>query len=226
MGILLALRINSATGPDNIPARFLKECAKQLLLPFRILCSRTLDEGAWPAVWRVHRICPMHKKGSGFDPDNYRGLHITSHISKVVERMLKLMLAPILHRPIIAGENQFAYLRQRGARDALAYIVLTILHGFASKRKFGILKTDVSSAFDRVSTTRFLAKLQSYGVPENVLRFIRSWLDARTAYVELGSIRSLDFVLRDQVFQGSVLGPLLWNAFFADSIDAGLQLSA
>lgn len=215
--ILLGLGANSATGPDNIPARFLKECGNQLVLPFRILCQRVLDEGVWPECWRWHRIHPLYKRGAATDPCNYRGIHITSHISKVVERMLKHMLAPVLQRPVVTGPNQFAYLTQRGARDALAYLVLILLDGFARNRKFGFFKGDVRHAFDCVGTPRFMGKLQALGVPQNVLKFARSWLSARQAYVELHGISSESIALSNQVFQGTVLGPLFWNAFFSDS---------
>ena len=66
--IISGLRNNSATGPDNIPARFLKECALHLVLAFRILCMRTLDEAVWPECWRLHRITPIYKKGNATDP--------------------------------------------------------------------------------------------------------------------------------------------------------------
>ena len=195
-------------------------CATFLILPFRILCKRVLEEGSWPNCWRLHRIAPIFKKGNPSDPNNFRGIHLTSHISKVVERMLKYMMAPILHIPAVAGRNQFAYLCRKGARDALAYFVLTVIGGFARGVKFGILKADVSGAFDRVPTARFMAKLEALGVPQKFLNLIAAWLSARHAFIELGKQMSEFIILTNQVFQGTVLGPLLWNAFFADSIVA------
>ena len=81
-------------------------CAQALVLPFRILSSRTIDEEVWPNLWRLHRVRPIHKNGSFTNPSNYRGLHITCHIWKLVERMLKLMMACVLRPPMIAGPKQ------------------------------------------------------------------------------------------------------------------------
>ena len=214
---LRTLSANSATGPDDIPARFLKDCAGNLVFPIRLLCKRIMEEGTWPESFRLHRICPIHKKNSQVNPENYKGLHITTHISKVIERMIKAMLGPILYRPEVVGPNQFAYLHGRGARDALAYITLCMIIGFATRQKLGVLKSDVRGAFDKVTAARFIGKLQALGIPPNVLKLISSWLAERSAFVELGGVRSALLKLWNQVFQGTVLGPILWNIFFADS---------
>ena len=44
-----------------------------------------------------------------------------------------------------------------------------------------------------------------------------SWLEARTANVVVGGKLSKDMTLTDMVYQGTVLGPLLWNLFFGDA---------
>ena len=39
-------------------------------------------------------------------------------------------------------------------------------------------------------------------------------LAPRTAHVVVGGTRSHDFTIENSVFQGTVLGPVLWNCFF------------
>ena len=69
----------------------------------------------------------------------------------------------MLCRPIVFGVNQFAYITQRGARDAIALLTLTFIEGFARRKKFGLLCCDVSGAFDHVLTERLQAKLRAKG---------------------------------------------------------------
>ena len=45
---------DSATGPDMLPARILKECCLQLAGPLRMLAQSILHFGAWPRSWMVH----------------------------------------------------------------------------------------------------------------------------------------------------------------------------
>ena len=77
--------------------------------------------------------------------------------------------------------------------------------------------SDVSGAFDRVSSGRLLSKLKSRGMPDDLLRIVASWLRKRTAQVVVGGEMSENIALENQVYQGTVWGPPLWNSYYADS---------
>ena len=47
--------------------------------------------------------------------------------------------------------------------------------------------------------------------------FLAGWLADRTSQVVLGGVASSAEPLADSVFQGTVLGPPLWNVYFADA---------
>ena len=118
------------------------------------------------------------------------------------------------------GPCQFAYRSGRGARDAIAYYVLCWLEAFNHGKKVGLYASDVSGAFDRVSSSILLAKLEACGLHANILQTIRSWLRDRHAFVLVGGEQSREFTLSNMVFQGTVWGPYLWNTFFGDSVFA------
>ena len=50
--------------------------------------------------------------------------------------------------------------------------------------------------------------------------FLASYLAPRSAHVVVGNTRSQDFTIENSVFQGTVLGPILWNVFFSDVVHA------
>ena len=133
------LDASSATGPDMVSARVLKECAENLGLPVAKLLTRILANKVWPTLWLQHWIIPLYKKKSVFDANNYRGVHLTSQLSKVMERLLQQVYVPFLYGTIAYGPNQFAYLEGRGARDAIAFMVITWLMGFDKRLKFALL---------------------------------------------------------------------------------------
>ena len=62
-----------------------------------------------------------------------------------------------------------------------------------------------------------MRKLAAYGVHADLLRVIRSWLRDRSAKVVVAGSESALFELSNMVFQGTVWGPPLWNAFFGDA---------
>ena len=75
----------------------------------------------------------------------------------------------------------------------------------------------VKGAFGSVSMERLTAKLQQTGLHADIVGFLSSWLADRTSKVVVGGFTSCAEPLTDSVFQGTVLGPPLWNTFFADS---------
>ena len=88
------LRDDSGTGPDLLPARILKACSEALAKPVLLLTMCILLTGAWPQLWRQHWVAPLFKRKSIYQPDNYRGIHLTAQLSKVVERLLKQLYDP------------------------------------------------------------------------------------------------------------------------------------
>jgi len=156
--IMNELNVSSGTGPDEVPARILRECSHELALPITLLVIRILFLGVWPEIWKDHWIVPLHKRGVTFKSKQYRGVHLTAQISKVVERVVKQLFVPYLDRTGAFGPNQFAYRQHRGARDALALLVMRWIIAFNSGDSIILYTSDVSGAFDRVEANRRLKK--------------------------------------------------------------------
>ena len=151
---LNALRVDSGTGPDSLPAKILKYCAAQLARPVAILVMKILIMGAWPDSWREHWVIPLFKKGSTFAANNYRGIHLTAQLSKVVERIVKKLMEPFLETTVGDGPNQFAHRKKKGARDALALLTIEWIAQINRRGKIALYSSDVSGAFDRVDSGR------------------------------------------------------------------------
>ena len=215
--ILQNLREDSATGPDELPARILKRCAKVLALPITMLARQLLQSGVWPKGWKLHWVFPLHKKKSRADAGNYRGIHLTTQLSKALERVLALLFRPFLEATHAYGPNQFAYCSGRGVQDALAYNILRWLLAFHAHRTVALYCSDVSGAFDRVPAQRLVRKLRAKGLHPELVRLLSSWLSTRHARIVVDGQMSDECVLEDSVFQGTVLGPMLWNCFYEDA---------
>jgi hypothetical protein len=127
---------------------------------------------------------------------------------------------PFLVKTDACGQNQFAYLHQRGYRDALAFVTLSWIWAVGLGKRVAVYCSDVAGAFDRVSAERLIFKLRSKGVHEKLLTLLGSWLAERMARVCVEGCFSEGFALYNMVFQGTVLGPLLWNVYYADSSHA------
>ena len=110
-------------------------------------------------------------------------------------------------------------------------ILTDVQHGFRTKRStvtqlittiHDIAKTlqdsksvhaailDFSKAFDKVPHQRLLRKLEYYGIRENLLKWLESFLIGRTQSVICDGSRSNPIMVTSGVPQGTVLGPLLY----------------
>ena len=112
--VLQKLRFDSGTGSDQISTKVLRNCAAPLAAPVSFICNMILDQGRWPAPWRYHWICPIHKRKSKADPDNCRGAHLTSQLSKVCDRILGPGFQKLFEAGKKFGPRQFAYMKGRG----------------------------------------------------------------------------------------------------------------
>jgi hypothetical protein len=84
--ILHNLDINKAQGPDGIPARLLKETARQIALSLTVLFNKSLSTGELPCDWKLANVVLVHKKDNKEHVENYRPISLLSHISKALER--------------------------------------------------------------------------------------------------------------------------------------------
>ena len=57
------LKVQSASGPDGIPPRVLKELRDEIAEPLTILFRKSIDLGEIPDEWREAEVTPIFKKG-------------------------------------------------------------------------------------------------------------------------------------------------------------------
>ena len=84
---------------------------------------------------------------------------------------------------------------------------------FNGRGNIAVYASDVAGAFDRVNSKRLAAKLRAKGINKRLVGLLISWLEARVAKVVVGGTFSDEFELLNQVFQGTVLGPLFSESF-------------
>ena len=94
--LLKDLRSDQATGPDGISAFFIKKVANMIDVPLAVICRRIFQEAMWPRKWKTHHIVPLFKRGSVYQPSQYRGVHLTDILSKTIERTIAQPLVMFL----------------------------------------------------------------------------------------------------------------------------------
>ncbi len=85
---LRGLKINSATGPDGLPASLLRRTAAALAPNITKIINLSLTTNTFPTSWKKANVTPIWKsKGSKSDPGNYRPISVTSIVARLFERL-------------------------------------------------------------------------------------------------------------------------------------------
>ena len=79
---------NSSGGPDEFSAILLKQCSKSLAYHLQMLYKASLKTGDIPTDLKRAIITPIYKGGSRNLPKNYRPVALTSHLIKILEKIL------------------------------------------------------------------------------------------------------------------------------------------
>ena len=75
---------------------------------------------------------------------------------------------------------------------------------------------DLSKAFDCMPHELLIAKFKAYGVQDQSIKIIKSYLSDREQRVRIGNVHSSWKTTIKGVPQGSVLGPIFFNVFIND----------
>ena len=135
-------------------------------------------------------------------------------MAKIVERAIASVLVPYFDRVGSFGRDQWAFRKRHSCRDLVALLICMWVLALDTKCKIGIYLSDISMVFDCFDREILAEDLRQNGISDSMLRFLYSYLAPREAAVVVQGHNSDVFTIQDEVFQGTVLGPPLWNVFF------------
>ncbi|VDM06103.1 unnamed protein product [Schistocephalus solidus] len=72
------LKESKASGPEDLPAKLLKELAGELSKPLAHIFNSYFESGKLPSEWKAAKLYPICKSGTQSNVNNYRPVILTS----------------------------------------------------------------------------------------------------------------------------------------------------
>lgn len=215
---------NAASGPDGLPAIFLKQCKETVSKPLTIFWKKSIATGVIPDILKWGIVIPVHKGGSYGNPSNYRPIALTSQIIKLFEKILRSHLVQYLEQNNLLNAGQHGF---RGGRSCLTQLIDHydyVLSQVELGKNVDVIYLDFAKAFDKVDFSIVLNKMKLLGIKGSVYNWIQCFLRHRTHSVLVDGCLSQKAPVLSGVPQGSVLGPLIFLILIGD-IDKDVKTS-
>jgi hypothetical protein len=190
------------------------------------IITRSWQEGKLPEDWRKATIIPVPKVNQSTNPSDYRPISLTCIISKIAERFVLNQISDAINSKL--PWQQFGFRQGKGTADALIEAEYNIIEAMekcqGTKSRVAVVSYDIHKAFDTVSHFLLLQILRSnFSLSLNARRWIGAFLTDRSQRVQVKQSFSSWSTISSGVPQGTVLGPILYNAFTSSMKDLKLS---
>jgi hypothetical protein len=200
---------------DPLPTSLLKMELDSFVPAIHHIVNKSLEDGVFPECFKDALVHPLLKNPllENPEPKDYRPVSNLKFISKILEKAVATQLTTHLRDNGCYETHQSAYRTGHSCETALLKVHNDITRAMSERKVVALVLLDMSAAFDTVNQEILLLILEAQGVKGTVLKWLKSYLSGRQQRVCIKDATSTPRTLECGVPQGSVLGPILFNAY-------------
>lgn len=205
---------NLVSGPDGIPNIFIKRCIHTLIKPIAHMLNESLNTGLVPAIWKCSYVKPIHKNGPKNKIENYRGVALQCIIPKLLDSIVAGHIN--FHMKNVIDESQHGFVKGKSTTTNLIEFTSSTIEKMEHHIPTHAVEIDLVKAFDAISVELLLQKLETMGLNNQLLNWIKSYLNERKQIVKLKTTLSDPIEVTSGTGQGYPIGATLFLLFIID----------
>jgi len=210
------LKNNKACGPDGLCNEVIKYSQHVMMPLLAKLFNNILVSGIYPESWAKGHIKKLYKKDDPLEPNNYRGITITSVIGKLLNSIMNNRITSFLEKQRKLNKEQISFKEGHRTADHL-FVIKTLIRKYKKEHKsIYACFVDFKKAFDSISIPCLLYKLHQIGISGYIYRLIQNMYSKTKLRVDVDIGLTNEFISNIGVRQGDNLSPTLFNIFIND----------
>ena len=168
------LKNKKASGLDCISNEMIEASSSILPNLYVDIFNTIMRSGVFPSLWRNIFIKPLFKGGDMNDPSCYRGIAISSCLSKLFTRIMFNRLDEYLENNNMICPEQKGFRKGMRTTDHI-FTLKTLIDKYFKKNKYIFACfIDLQKAFDTVNRNALLHKIFQYNIRDNFVSVLES----------------------------------------------------
>ena len=209
------LKTKKAVYNDKIRNEMIKSSVNILKTGFLKIFNKILKTGEFPEIWTEGLISPIHKSGDSLDPNNYRGICVSSCMGKLFCSILNNRLMNFVNNKKIIHPSQIGFMPGNRTADH-AFTLKTLHDKFVKNSNNGKIYAcfvDFRKAFDSVWHQGLFYKLLENKIGGRFYDLIKNLYSNTKCAIKMTDNQTPFFQYKKGVRQGCILSPLLFNIY-------------
>ena len=204
---LSKMKNGKAPGPSEFQIEMIKLLGAEGEEWMLELLRAIFEEEVMPADWEESQMVHIFKqKGDILECGNHRGIKLTEHGLKVLERILDERFRDIVK----IGKQHYGFMKGRGTVDAIFIMRQLQEKRLEGNRKLYCAFVDLEKAYDRIPREVMFWCLRKRKIPEKLVRLVEM-IYRRTRTKVLTAVGETEnFEVSVGLHQGSALSPFLF----------------
>jgi len=208
---LRKLKNGKSAGPDQVVGEMLKY-ASHILMPYLCkLFNAVFETGVYPLSWTKSVIVPLHKKGCVNDPNNFRGISLTSILGKAFTSILNNRLQQWAEINELIPEEQGGFRRGYSTVDNIYTLHSIVQQYLYRKKKLFVAFIDFQKAFDTIDRQSLWMALRNNGINGRMLTVLKAMYISVASCVRCANGYTDFFECPKGLKQGCNLSPQLFS---------------